>query len=102
MDPRRAVHCPRDPSWFVPAHPPSELEVAHVSQDWGGVEGDVGGEGGDGGRLGGGGVGGDEAVDPLDNPAPNFDWAEVGIGGGVLCDSVMVLVVLLCDECYGH
>ena len=40
MDPRRAVHCPRDPSWFVPAHPPSELEVAHVSQDRGGVEGD--------------------------------------------------------------
>ena len=40
MDPRPAVHCPRDPSWFVPAHSPAELEVAHVEEDRRGVEGD--------------------------------------------------------------
>ena len=40
MDPRAAVYCPGDPSWFVPAYPPAELEVAHVPEDWGGVEGD--------------------------------------------------------------
>ena len=40
MDPRTAVHCYGDPSWFVQAHPPAEFEVAHVSEDRGGVEGD--------------------------------------------------------------